>query len=101
MRFEVAAADGKTVAFTTHLTPSEVEVLGTAPTAASGAAVAEVVKAGGAASAVAGAGGAYAKHLAEGEVFEVRCAAAQRGTCAWCGRGAFVRRPCRVGAAQA
>ena len=101
MRFELAAADGKKVAFTTHLTPSEVELLGTAPAAASGAAAVGGAKAGGAASAGAAAGSAYAKHLAAGEVFEVRCATTQRDTCAWCGRGAFVRRPCRLGAAQA
>jgi len=97
----MAAPDGKAVSFTTHLTPSEVEMLGTAPAAAGGAAAAAGAKAVGAASAGAKAGSAYAKHLADGEVFEVRCAAAQRGTCAWCGRGAFVRRPCRLGAAQA
>ena len=64
----MAAPDGKAVSFTTHLTPSEVEMLGTAPAAAGGAAAAAGAKAGGA-SAGAAAGGPYAKHLAEGEVF--------------------------------
>ena len=94
----MAAADGKTVAFTTHLTPSEVEVVGTASAAASGAAAAAGAKAGGA-SAAAAARGPYAKHMAEGEVFEVRYAATRRSACARRGRGAFVRWPCRLGAA--
>ena len=95
----MAAPDGKAVSFTTHLTPSEVEMLGTAPAAAGGAAAAAGAKAGGVASAGAKAGSAYAKHMAEGEVFEVRYAATRRSACARRGRGAFVRWPCRLGAA--
>ena len=90
----MAGAEGKTVSFTTHLTPAEVEVVGTATKAAGGAPAAAGAKAGGGGSGAA-AGGPFAKCLADGEVFEVRRAAARHALRAPAPRGAFVRRHSR------
>ena len=95
MRLETTGADGKAVSFTMHLTPSEVEVVGTAAKAAGGAPAAAGAKAGGGGSGAAGAGGPFAKCIADGEVFEVRCAAARRAPRGSAPRGAFVRRRSR------
>ena len=95
MRFETAGADGKAVSFTTHLTPAEVEMVGTAAAAAGAPGAAAGAKAGGGGAAAASSGGPFAKCLADGDVFEVRRAAARQAPRAPAARGAFVRRRSR------